>query len=183
MKYLIIAGIACIICLILFLAKKRHPLNYVAVIAVAGIAMIGAHFIKFSSTDDYYSGKVTVDNPVGTVTFSISCDKVAGREEHIPDNGVILAKTEFEFEEGDTAYTILTRAAKEFRIQFENNGTPTSVYITGIANIYEGDFGDMSGWLMKMNGEFPSVGAGECILKDGDFIEWMYTDNFMEEFE
>ena len=49
------------------------------------------------------------------------------------------------------------------------------VYISGINYLYEFDFGDLSGWMYRVNDTAPSVGCGEYHLSDGDFIEWLYT--------
>jgi hypothetical protein len=35
--------------------------------------------------------------------------------------------------------------------------------------------------MYKVNGEPPSVGAGEYKLRDGDVIEWHYTTNLGED--
>ena len=37
------------------------------------------------------------------------------------------------------------------------------------------DYGEMSGWMYRVNGEFPDVGCGAYQLRDGDVIEWLYT--------
>ena len=48
-------------------------------------------------------------------------------------------------------------------------------YIRGIAYIYELEYGDLSGWIYRVNGESPSVGCGSYILSDGDRIVWHYS--------
>ena len=48
-------------------------------------------------------------------------------------------------------------------------------YVSGIGNLYEFDFGGLSGWVYSVNGRMPSVSCGEYVLSDGDKIEWMYT--------
>ena len=57
-------------------------------------------------------------------------------------------------------------------IPFEHN---SSYYISGIDNLYEFQFGDLSGWMYLVNGETPSVGCGEYKLSDGDTVQWLYT--------
>jgi hypothetical protein len=109
------------------------------------------------------------------VTLSIRCDAVAGRAEHIPKDGVILAETELAIAEGDSVYTVLLDAARKYQIQLENDGGALSPYISGIAHLYAFDYGDLSGWMYLVNGESPSVGAGSYILKDGDRVEWVYS--------
>ena len=48
-------------------------------------------------------------------------------------------------------------------------------YIAGINYLYEFDFGELSGWTYRVNGEVPSVGCDKYELKDGDKVEWIYT--------
>ena len=54
-------------------------------------------------------------------------------------------------------------------------GYYNSAYIEGIGNIYEFDCGELSGWLYKVNGNFPSYGCSRYKLKPGDKVEWVYT--------
>ena len=110
-------------------------------------------------------------------TKSISCDiiKDKKKDEHIPEDGWILKKSSFDISEGETAYDILLEAAKKNNIRVEHEGSSEMVYISGINYLYEHDFGDLSGWVYKVNGELPSVGCGGYVLKDGDVIEWCYT--------
>jgi hypothetical protein len=50
-----------------------------------------------------------------------------------------------------------------------------SAYIEGIANLYEFDRGELSGWMYCVNGWYPNYGCSAYKLKDGDAIEWHYT--------
>ena len=93
----------------------------------------------------------------------------------IPNNGVILSETECVFSNGETVYDILAEITAREKIHLETNGTGASVYIEGIGNVYEFEYGDLSGWEYFVNGERPSVSCGEYELKDGDKIEWKYT--------
>lgn len=179
---LIIIGVGGIVCVLLFVLKKRHVKNFIAVLLVCAVAVTVVCVTDFRSADDYYNeGGITKENAIGTVTLTIRCDTVAGRAEHIPENGIILDVTEFAIAEGDSVYTILTEAARKHKLQLENDGDGTYVYISGINYLYEFDYGDLSGWVYEVNGERPSVGAGEYKLKDGDVIEWHYTTNLGED--
>ncbi|MBQ1339454.1 MAG: DUF4430 domain-containing protein, partial [Ruminococcus sp.] len=95
---------------------------------------------------------------MGTVTLSIRCDNIAGKSDsdYIPDDGIILDETEFDLEDGETVFDILTEASRTYRIQVENKGSAGGahgmVYIAGINYIYEMDFGDLSGWVYHVNG-------------------------------
>jgi hypothetical protein len=76
---------------------------------------------------------------------------------------------------GDSVYDILRDAAKQYRLQIENNGTADRAYIAAIEHIYEFEYGDLSGWTYRVNGMDVSVGCSEYKLSDGDIIEWIYT--------
>lgn len=173
-----IIGIGGIGCIVLLILKKWRIQNFIAVLIVCAVAITVVCVTDFRSADDYYNGQdITKENPVGTVTLTIRCDAVAGRDKHIPANGIILDAVELPIAEGDSVYTVLTDAARKYKIQLENNGDSTYVYISGIHYLYEFDYGDLSGWVYEVNGGQVSVGAGEYKLKDGDVIEWHYTLN------
>ena len=135
----------------------------------------------FSSAGNYYSDASDKTDAVGTVTLSISCEKIAGLSDIdlIPKDGVILPATEFCICDDDTVFTVLTEAAKEYGIQLDNSGAVSNsggqVYIKGIGYVYEFDFGELSGWIYRVNGKTPSVGCGSYGLHDGDIIEWVYS--------
>lgn len=175
---LIIVGLGGAVCLVLFLAKKRHIKNFIAVLCVVGLAICLICVTDFRSTDDYYNGEIaSKENTIGKVTLTIRCDTIVGKSnsEYIPDDGIILDVTEFEIRDGDTVYDILIEAARKYNLQLENDGNARLAYISGINYLYEFDFGDLSGWVYHINGVSTSVGCGEYKLSDGDKIEWHYT--------
>ena len=134
-------------------------------------------FTDFSKPEDYYGQSTEKENAVGTVTMSIRCDILKGKEPnaHIPKDYCILDTTEFKLLEGESVYDILLEAAKEYSISVEHEGGSDIIYISGINYLYENDYGDLSGWVYKVNGVLPSVGCGGYKLEDGDVIEWCYT--------
>ena len=70
-----------------------------------------------------------------------------------------------------TSLDQLAIAARTYKIQLDLK----SDYVAGIGYIYEKDFGDVSGWMYRVNGEYASVNAVNYVLNDGDFVEWLYT--------
>ena len=172
-----IACVGMIVCIVLIAAKKRSLKNLLAVAVVCAICITAVCLTDIKSVDDYYGSATEKENAIGTVTLTIRCDAVAGsdKNEYIPADGVILDVTELAFADGDTVYTVLTDAARQFGIHVENNGNETLAYVSGINYLYEFDFGDLSGWTYLVNGERVSVGCGEYKLSDGDHIEWHYT--------
>ena len=118
-------------------------------------------------------------------TVSIRCDTVLRRmdwlapEKHglVPRDGVILAEQTVTFYEGESVFNLLLRETKKHKIHMEFVNTPiyNSAYIEGIANLYEFDCGELSGWMYRVNGEFPNYGCSRYILHEGDRVEWVYT--------
>ncbi len=173
--YIVIGAAAAGACLILFLLKKHRMSNFVAVIIIAAGAVCFIFFTDFRSKEEYYSGDVPEKTDIiGTVTLSIRCDTIVGKDknEYVPADGIILSTSEFSIEKGDTVYDILTEAARKHNIQVESR---SGGYIAGINYLYEFDYGDLSGWIYHVNGDAPFVMCSEYELSDGDKIEWLYT--------
>lgn len=95
----------------------------------------------------------------------------------IPEDGIILQEQTVDLTEGDTPFDVLRRETKRNKIQMQFSKTPLtgSVYVEGIGNLNEFDCGGTSGWMFSVNGEVPSVSAGEYVLKDGDIVRWYYS--------
>lgn len=173
---IILLGVCLAVSILLFLLKKHWKNHlFVGLVGLAGVLII--IFTDFSSPENYYGQETVKSNAVGTVTMSITCDILKDKEknEHIPEDYVVLKTTEFDLENSETVYDILLEAAKKYNISVEHEGSSDIVYISGINYLYENDYGDLSGWVYKVNGVLPSVGCGGYELKDGDIIEWCYT--------
>ena len=170
-----IGGAAVLACIVLLLVGKRHPKNFLAVAVIAAVLIGGVFLLDVQTADDYYTVTSVKEDAIGNITLTIRCDKVAGRAAHIPENGVILEETSLPIAAGDTVYTILTDAARSYGIHMEASGANGLMYIHGIGNVYEFDFGDLSGWVYLVNGESASVGVDQYVLKDGDRVELCYT--------
>lgn len=164
------------VCAVLFLLKKRNKKHYIAVgiIALAGILFI--LLTDFQSKDSFHQPAKT-DGEL-TVTLSIRCDTIKDREKVnrlIPDDGIILDTTTFTAAEGDTVYDVLMQAIRAEHIPLDNRGAKGAAYIAGINALYEFDYGELSGWMYRVNGVFPDVGCESYRVSNGDRIEWLYT--------
>ncbi|MBE6623035.1 MAG: DUF4430 domain-containing protein [Ruminococcaceae bacterium] len=120
-----------------------------------------------------------------TCTLSVRCgtvleniEKLDGEKvEIVPEDGIIFAEKEVVFYEGESVFNVLLREMNQNKIHLEFTDTPiyNSTYIEGIANLYEFDCGELSGWMYRVNGIFPGFGCSQYKLRDGDKIEWLYT--------
>ena len=179
---IIILSTGVLVSLVIFALGKRNYKNFIFIAILAGAGVAVVLMTDISSKESYYSGeKPHKENSIGTVTMTIRCDTIVGKSDSkdIPSDGIILDTTDFEIEDGDTVFDVLTEAAQTYGIQMENTGSSANahgmVYIAGINYIYEYDFGDLSGWVYHVNGISPSRGCGDYVLSDGDRIEWLYT--------
>ncbi len=117
--------------------------------------------------------------------LSVSCETIlnnkdkliSDKKDIVPEDGIIFPSTEVVFYEGESVFNVLLREMKKGKIHMEFVMTPlyNSNYIEGIANLYEFDCGELSGWIYKVNGWVPNYGSSRYSLKDGDIIEWVYT--------
>lgn len=177
----VIAAAAIAVSAVLFLLKKKNPKNYIVIVATAAVFILIVLSAKIQCASDYYGDNEPQRDVIGTVTMTIRCDTIADRKnsEYVPADGIILDLTGFDISEGYSVYDVLCDAAKKYGIHMENEGSSGSVhgmvYISGINHIYEFDYGELSGWMYRVNGGTPSVGCGNYILSDGDNIEWLYT--------
>ncbi len=159
-------------------------------------ALIGAVcFFKVSTVEDYYDVQSPLWESGPGAELVIDCravldnrnklDEKLNDEKYIPKDGMILPATKLRLEDGDTAYSLLLRAAKYYRIPLDVQGFDESdygsVYVRGINNLYEFSCGDMSGWMYSVNGDFPGVGCDQYLLKDGDVVRFIYTCSLGED--
>ncbi|WP_404988693.1 DUF4430 domain-containing protein [Clostridium culturomicium] len=168
---------------------KKDLLGIFALILLISVLVMGT---DIKSVEEYYMTNIdNITETSETVTISIRCDTVMDnyeklseslkRDEFIPQDGIILEPTEYVLRPGDTVFDILDRTVRYNRIQMEYQGADEnnfgSVYIQGINYLYEFSCGPLSGWMYKVNGEFPNRGCSKYELNDGDVIEWVYTCN------
>ncbi|SFB13500.1 MULTISPECIES: DUF4430 domain-containing protein [unclassified Bacillus (in: firmicutes)] len=92
------------------------------------------------------------------------------------DRGTILGATKVTFKEGATVLDVLVQLTGKRNIQLDYSGSGATAYVAGIDNIYEFDYGAKSGWIGKLNGTSLGKSAGTVKVKDGDSIQWLYTE-------
>ncbi len=161
--------------------QKKFSLKRLCSIALVTAFLAAAVWLVRIQTREEYLGQNTAGfdgENVITVSMEIRCDTVAGREEYLPADGVILAKTEMSVSEGASAFDLLNEAARAYDIPIEYEGTAAGdefAYIEGIGYLYQYDFGELSGWVFLVNGNIPDTGCGSYVVGNGDDIVWYYT--------
>lgn len=159
---------------------KKDLLLLFALILIIALLISG---VEIKSVEEYYlehSEDVGEGDPF--VTLSIRCDLALASERLdpalralLPQDGVILPPTVLRLREGDSVFDLLSRAVRTHRIRIETSRSAGAVYVKGIADLYERDAGDLSGWVFFVGGEEPLRDASSVTPRDGDTVEWCYT--------
>jgi len=120
-----------------------------------------------------------------TVTLTVRADTIlrnmhlldSAKHSLVPSDGVIFPATQVTAREGESVFDVLQREMRRVGIHMVSRFTPiyNSAYIEAINNIFEFDVGPLSGWMHRVNGQFPGVGVSQTLLRPGDVIEVLYT--------
>ena len=128
--------------------------------------------------------EIKVEEEKQECEFVISCASILDKEikRQLPKDGIIFSDN-IEITEDKSAYDLLKQVTRANKIQIEVSETPLyeSVYIEGIDNIYEFDYGTTSGWTYRVNGVAPDIGANKYIVKNGDKIEFIYVTEWQSD--
>ena len=81
-----------------------------------------------------------------------------------------------EVNSSSTAYSVLRELAKQNGKSISTKGFGSTVYVSGIDGLKEFDHGPSSGWMYKVNGTPPNIGAGAYKVKAGDKVIWYYVN-------
>lgn len=73
----------------------------------------------------------------------------------------------------DTAFSLLQKTGLNYKYNYHPKYE--GVYVSSIEGLAEFDGGPNSGWMYRVNGDFPNYSASLYTLKKGDKVEWLYT--------
>ena len=177
MAITVILVLAALWCLTLLIRRKKKLKSYLSVALVAAALLGGVLALDIQLPEHYYGVSPGEGNIVGSVTLDIRCDALAKEYtgEYIPADGIILPKTVFFLQEGDTVYDLLTRAVRQHQLHLDASGGDGMQYVNGLNHLYEQAYGALSGWMYLVNGESASQGCDQYRLTDGDHVSWQYT--------
>lgn len=118
-----------------------------------------------------------------TVSLAVTCHNAVangvrdwpGYSAVVPANGVIFENGAVSFTVGETVMDVLRRTLREQQIALsEKRGYVRS--INGLSEKLRGaESFPQSGWLYRVNDEFPNISSDQYKLKAGDRVEWIYT--------
>ena len=112
-------------------------------------------------------------------SFSLTGDTAHEADAHT-EYEIWIETYEIELAEKSTAADLITAALKEkgYTCEGLEDGYITSVTTPDGTALEAGTNGPNSGWMYRVNGEEPEMSIGEYILKDGDYVELYYVDDW-----
>lgn len=159
---------------------KRYlkPIILIALIAVACVFALGGLFGNLGSDEEESDYCVLSVN-----CYNAHENAAEEKKDIIPKDGIIYPEQRVKFNAGESVFDVLLREMKNNKIHIDFSKTPgyDTVYVKGIGNLYDGDCGEMSGWMYKVNGEFADRGCDKYTVSSGDKIEFIYTCDFTAE--
>ena len=78
-------------------------------------------------------------------------------------------------EEGATVLDALEALATQEDFSYNMTDSAYGAYVSAIDGLAEREHGDQSGWTYTVNGEMVSDAASDCVLSEGDSVEWTYV--------
>lgn len=172
--------------------KRQRKYQIITAAVIAALVLIIIYNVDIQNVDDFYTSEAgSADSASRMVSVSINCAAILDNMDavpaelkssgFIPADGVVLEKTLYALEDGESVFDLLLKVTKQRKIQMEFSGNPdgrlSAVYIRSINNIYEFSCGPLSGWMFKVNGEFSGNDSSGYILKENDSVEWVFTCN------
>lgn len=91
----------------------------------------------------------------------------------VSEDGLVYETQDFNVAEGTTVLDALITIFENEHIAYSINEQGN--YISSVGGLSEMECGYQSGWMVSVNDEFLSVGAGEAVLSDGDTIKLHYS--------
>ncbi|MHB1453184.1 MAG: DUF4430 domain-containing protein [Saccharofermentanales bacterium] len=170
--------------------KRQRKYQIIAAAVIAALVLLVIFNVDIQNVDDFYTSEAgAVDSSSRTVSISINCAVLLDNMDAVPSelkdsgfipaDGIILEKTVYALEDGESVFDLLLQVTKQKKVQMEFSGDPdrglSAVYIRSIGNLYEFSCGPLSGWMFKVNGEFSGNDSSGYELKENDCVEWVFT--------
>lgn len=168
--------------------KKKIRTIVIAVLVVLFAGVLLSRLVIEPSSPAVSTAEPTPEatpRPEHMCSIEIRCDTATDTSKieneavipYIPADGTILAATEVEYTPGESVFDILQRVTREkgIHMEFREDSMYSGYYIEGINYLYALDGGPLSGWMYKVNEQFPNYGCARYEVADGDVIVWVYT--------
>ena len=119
------------------------------------------------------------------VTFTLRGDTVHEDGAHSGAYPAWLTESSYTLTQGATALDLFKRALDANGYTYELSGGSYISSITSPSGVTLEEFsnGPYSGWLYEINGEQPQVSMGDYTLKNGDEMDFYFSDDYRESYD
>ena len=119
------------------------------------------------------------------VTFTLRGDTVHEDGAHSGAYPAWLTESSYTLTQGATALDLFKRALDANGYTYELSGGSYISSITSPSGVTLEEFsnGPYSGWLYEINGEQPQVSMGDYTLKNGDKMDFYFSDDYRESYD
>lgn len=119
------------------------------------------------------------------VTFTLRGDTVHGNGAHSGSYPVWISESSYTLTQGATALDLFKKvmSANGYTYKLSGGSYITSITSPSGVTLEEFSNGPYSGWLYEVNGEQPQVSMGDYTLKNGDEMDFYFTDDYRESYD
>lgn len=119
------------------------------------------------------------------VTFTLMGDNVHEDGAHSGSYPVWISESTYTLTQGATTLDLFKRAldANGYTYEIEGGSYVTSITSPSGVTLEEFSNGPYSGWLYEINGEQPQVSMGDYTLKNGDEMDFYFSDDYRESYD
>lgn len=163
--------LAALTALAVMLARRRlNKFKALWIILPAVLFIAVTAFSRIETRDEHYASFYS-EGEVSTYISVTGCD------------GEIISRREIKTEPGESVFGQLKRAlaAERINLDYGGNAMLGNIYVRGIGGLSEFDYGSLSGWTYRVNGEYPDKSCASYTLGEGDYVEWIYTKDGQKE--
>ncbi len=157
-----IAGACVLACVVLVLTKKGGWKEITVILVVGCGVSLFIGLSTFQSVDEYYSESLEEGDVIVYVSI---------RKDVIDSNDPVIFSGNVGVKENGTVLDAIVIATRKGKLQLSY----VTGYIQSIDNLAEFSYGNESGWMFAVNGEFSDVNCSEKKVKTGDKICFLYT--------
>lgn len=158
-----IAGASVILCAVLLIFKKGKIKEVVVILLIGCGVSLFVGLSTFQTVDEYYA-----DTEYMGETMEVF---VSIRRDTVNKDDPIIFEGNVDVKENATVLDAVVTVTKKERLQLSY----MPGYISSIDSLAEFSYGNESGWMFAVNGEFSNKNCSEKRLKEGDELYLLYT--------
>ena len=158
-----IAGASVILCAVLLIFKKGKIKEVVVILLIGCGVSLFVGLSTFQTVDEYYA-----DTEYMGETMEVF---VSIRRDTVNKDDPIIFEGNVDVKENATVLDAVVTVTKKQRLQLSY----MPGYISSVDSLAEFSYGNESGWMFAVNGEFSNKNCSEKRLKEGDELYLLYT--------